>query len=958
MAATGRPTRRLEASGTFSCVAIPNNFPPGDFSVRHHHAISQGGWSAFDLFGWYFDTDVSITKVPRTEGRVFTTLISGPGALAAWDKFSTVVPPGSGTWECWVDAIEYEKGDPFSHAVSLEYVGESQHHFGAQYEVYYEIPIGSAFFCKITLGTETRTISGVSTNLKTLLVGTGFGIEGMIGINPYYYAGGTTSSASIFLTGTILGKPFSAPFNASIPEGTYDPLPLPTDPGADIDLDFTGGIALTVSVPPGGISHYSVYGTATYAGGQLTHQAPSEYLITGRVAAMQDPHEAIFNAQTHSESQTFIDSLLFEPTESAVVKREKTFAKLVTFGGGASQRTLYSSDTGMALSANLRTLSVAVANEAPCTKLLGRGGASGALMLRHNARRVLDACDSVTGWTGATLSGGHLEAPAGSSATRSFVGGTLTTAYRYLVADVVAPVDGAKIAAVVEVSGVGDVVLRGTGGPAGVSTPVVFDLCALKEKPGPVDRKTSYWPIGSQEFNAFAWGVDGMNSIELKFPGGSGTYEVHELRLERFTPPRITFLNAESGELNIPEVGAVLVFVFATGDVDGRRALECPAYTITNGSPHTWDLGEFKAHVELNYPGWEVELLVDPDTALIGLGGAGRIVTDTLDESWIRREWDQDAPVLWQSLFHGMRCPPQTGDVVNRGAYGGPAVFRVEKILGAAYSGLVLKGNRKPAEGVLVKAERLPGLQDAGSGTTDDRGRYETGAPWARSGVNHRVTETRGTAPYWKSADVSAPLRTDRRVSFKVGRTDPLPPSLVTRRDGAILGAWLGDEAEDYSLGMTGPGAPTTFDPTRELEDFDARRMVVLAGADVHAPLWVARLGEAGDADLRSTTDLGRSWNNVISLPTCDELAACRSADGGIFVFTLEGGTVRGQSFSPTGAEVAPAWDTNLTGLSDDARLSATAFPMDGAQLAIDLAVKDGPAAYVVVSTNGGLTFA
>jgi hypothetical protein len=941
MPPTGRPTRTLTASGTWSCVAIKNNKPLNNGEYANYHARSTGSWSAFGCFTFFYRTNVNdYTGDQITEGQVSSNLRGTTLVSSSW--FSATIPPGNGTWSCWVEAEEYDSSETFGHAVGLEYLGETQHRDPTEYVVHYEIPIGAQFGATFTLEGHSWSVGGAVTNPKILQVGTHFGFSGTCGIAPYFYASGLVWDASVHIDGEVMGFPIGCPATYHVARGTNG-----TD--ANVDLNFASGIHVTVSGNPNGSS--GVF--RSFLMGDLIQQVPSEYRIIGPVQAMQDPHTGLFTAQTHSELATNIDPLEFNPEADTVIRREKTTARFTDQGPISWSADAYVRNTGMGVSANLRTLASAVNKETVCTKLLARAAPVPGAYVRHQARRVLDACESATGWTGVVLADGVLtiDTAVQTSGRRTFGASVRTCAYRYLVAEIVAPIDNAPLQMDVAAMD-GTFTLTGTGGPAGVATGVAFDLCAV-DRAGPVDAKTSRWPDGGFT-TAFAWGIDYTGEVTLKFPADTGVYEIRELRLERFTPAKLTLLNAESPVSETGAIDSPLVYPYVVGDVDGRRALEYYGLRIASGVTTRSTLASFKAWAESEYPGWEVDPILPGTTPLVGLGGAG-VVAASEDESWIRREWNQEEPIPYQRVYAGMRCPPGSGDVLGGGGYGSPTVFRVVKILSAGYSGLLLKENLTPKVGGTVKAERLPGLEPAGSGISDARGRYYTAAPWARSAVNHRITPLAGRVADRPHADLGAALRTDRRVSFIVPPSPNLPPELASRGDGAIFGAMLGDE--DYTLSVADAAAPTHFAPSRDYE-LDAKRVSLATGLGAAGPLWVARLAESGEADLRATPDLGATWSHVIPLPTCDDLDTCRGPDGRVYVFTAEGGTLRCRLYSPNGTAVADPWDTNVTGLSDEVRLSVTAYPRGQASFGIDLAVKDGAAAWVRTSIDGGKTFA
>jgi len=174
--------------------------------------------------------------------------------------------------------------------------------------------------------------------------------------------------------------------------------------------------------------------------------------------------------------------------------------------------------------------------------------------------------------------------------------------------------------------------------------------------------------------------------------------------------------------------------------------------------------------------------------------------------------------------------------------------------------------------------------------------------------------------------------------------------ALASRRDGAIFRA---HDSESLKLAMADPASPKSFDPVRDT-GLTAVDVSLTAPPDA---LWVGRIGEDGTVDLRSTSDLGNTWTNVIALPSSDALTICHATESRIYVFTAEAGTLVGRLFDPLGNLVHGPWDTNVTGLTEDVRLTSTAFPRKDESFGIDIGISDDGSEYVLTSTDLGLTF-
>jgi hypothetical protein len=941
-------------------VAVPRD--PGPFltSGERFKFLTAGGWTAFGRFSFEIETDVlwgsggpNLPYIRRV--RVSTSLATGPTSFSVYEYAGgTRYLPGAGTWSCSTSAVEMEDEYAFAHPVGPEWVGESQHGARPELRVYYVATNGTPFEASLSIGGLEVSISGVcaaSSSLLTFMPGSGFGFLGFIGIKPLMIGDGQGTlppeSANCSLTATVLGQSIGVPHAEHLPRGSYPTGSRPFGIPNAMDLDFNGGVAVTLTADASNNAF-----SFSHEGGRLDVQAPTDYLIRGGIRAMAHPHEEEFEGQAHGNVQTWVDGLSFNPSIGQTCRRVQEVAEYrAGFGTVSDFENLYDEDTGLGCSANLLRDSCTAALESRCTKLLARGRVTPGVYLRHNARHVLDDCASAEGWAGVTEGGGHLVADSDliSKPMRTFAAGeAITRAYRYLVVDLVAPVEGASISARIE-SPYGIFTLNGRAGPAGVAAPVVFDLCALN-LPGPVDMRYGRWPPNSESATAFASGIDAINWLEIQLPPDSGVYEIHEVRLERFTPPRITFLNAEEGVLLTGDVEDGQVFPYVLGDVDGRRTLEFfGLYVDGDGSLNYRNLGDFKYYAESQYPGWEVDVIEDETLPLVGLGGAGAIpVGDTVD-AWIRREWDEGEPIPYQRFYAGLRVPPNSGDIFGGGSFGGPAHYRVEKILGGGVNGLVLSPGRLPVEDVTVKLERLPGLEPEGTGVTDTLGRYGTGAPWGRSAVSHRLTAMRGKPPTWPTHDMATPLRTDRRVSFigarLLGRSIAYDVSDSQRHLRAYF------DGKRLVVGRTGNDLPE-WDDTYSAVDGEA----VAIAIDKRSRAQELLLLVATETDLRLYTSKseGRSLTLATTIATGSfkSPAIAISRPGFRCLYWLAGTVLKGQIRDAANNIVRATFDA-ITGVDEDGGAAVGESVVHGGQLRMVLIVTVDGALVQYTSADG-----
>lgn len=476
-----------------------------------------------------------------------------------------------------------------------------------------------------------------------------------------------------------------------------------------------------------------------------------------------------------------------------------------------------------------------------------------------------------------------------------------------------------------------------------------------------------------ESVRGWLWGVNRPTTITISCTlSGDETLEIGDLVLCRQNEPAITLMDPFKGGpagfdgyhrlWSATVAGGDTTVIsdskggpFATLEVDGRIAFDLPFYwrfEPVSGDPEwvypsisdaTGWFGAFPGVSWSEASTWPLPY-VDNGAFSLFVGGGG--ATASLDESdnvfwahWIDAEiGDLSAQELLDYVRDYPGCR-MLGDGYGTG------VYAICKVLQARAEGLTLNSaTHSAAKGRIVRTKDDVSGAGSGTGTSDERGFCRTGLPFGRGPKPHETAlGSKAVHGVWRSR---LRARTSWLAEFVGGH-----PALASRRDGLVF-ALLGD-VDERSMGKAEPFAPTTFS---SVPTIDADFAALATGMGTNGLVWLARIVD-GVADLRATNNLGLSWDPVITLPDSDAIALCRAPDGDLYVFTLEGDTVRGRRYSPLGGMTGSDWDTNLTGIGTGATLSATAFAMSGSKFGIDLAVQDGDAT-VYLSTDGGRSFA
>lgn len=315
----------------------------------------------------------------------------------------------------------------------------------------------------------------------------------------------------------------------------------------------------------------------------------------------------------------------------------------------------------------------------------------------------------------------------------------------------------------------------------------IFDLCAPHNLATDTDARDSRWPtptdVDTVGGDGCMWGVANVSSLDLQADTGvTCTVPANGVKLSRDTwsdPAGHSLLNIATPHLYWVASGAANTYKrpFMRGDTDGRRSLDEADYTRVVGVPiimtpetieELLDAVNASDSGVVRNPGWTctIDAGIDVADGSAGTDWDPNLLNRNRYASWVEGggiayvagEWryplDRDVSsaqtLVAQVLCDKVKIYPMCGDVfglrtgADRWAYGatseaGRAVIRGGRYMRAAAWGLVLDTSGGPMAGATVTQSEVADGSGAGSGTSDIRGEYLTGAPYGRAGIEHRI---------------------------------------------------------------------------------------------------------------------------------------------------------------------------------------------------------------------------
>ena len=436
---------------------------------------------------------------------------------------------------------------------------------------------------------------------------------------------------------------------------------------------------------------------------------------------------------------------------------------------------------GNGVTARMSPTSLAVNGENTTNTTLGaRMTPFDAITLWQDASYVVDPCTATTGWSSnVSLVGGFLQVNSASLsgvASKNFTVNPFTSSshaldssgYRYLELDIQpnSTSNGTLNVSIIGATTNYPWLYTATMGIAGVLTTIrirldgpyasIFGSSPLYNSHVSDSLYTSVYP-GTNE--GPGWGLDGIRNFALTFPGSSGTYQIHAIRLVRDTIPRLTLLDSS---LTFPLNSGLTAYdtKYAYADTDGKRSMMIGSQSPYGGfRPLGASLGSFTNAVsQLN--GWHVNITVSgADSSawyftwwLNQLGGQGAIYTGTNPtDFWIDKPLTSNPTTIpYQAVSNAVVVHPYCGDEVKAGAYGSPFIYYMLKFLRGRSTGVALDKTLAPISAQTVTQTDTTTSVGSGSGTTNTVGRFLTGSTFAETAHNQKcvldgVTPATGT---------------------------------------------------------------------------------------------------------------------------------------------------------------------------------------------------------------------
>jgi hypothetical protein len=698
-----------------------------------------------------------------------TTTYSDSGWVnGGWTSFSipgSVDQTSTGDYEATAPAFErLEYGDLDSALTNSDNfpdydLGATNDHLeGKVFRLYEQITSGGNFTATITLGDATATATPVSTTGRTYEMGL---------VLYYCLCVATAQAFQDSATGFI--------------EANFAGVPL----GAAVD-------------------HTTAAGTGDAAAGALATSTSSSLIdtYTTTEAALWPGKEIEIPASLRGPSGVYPDSLTME-----YVSHRNTLGNEATSTvslGPSATATRTQARYEVDIDVNTSGVSEAIDEYAPTRAWLTNASLSSAgentsdWRLQFRGRRwtvgtlaetnpwnLFDGT-SVTGWTGTNIStsGGVISiAPSGGvgEASYTFSPHAKIEAWRYMRFRIKGSVNMSNLVIRLD----NDITVKRWMVDATTSfVDVDIDLCAptYQSESKRVNEKYSRWPLVSSKVeDDTTWGVSQLKSLRISGIPDGETLEIDYIRLVRDEDLEWSLLPAFNWW--ITTTGSTEGSPFAILNADGRIS-DWPGVTRASGS-YSWPtitelMTDLDGLVGLSFTvaGSFPDSFHTNDREALLVYGSGAMY----DTGW---DWGQDqepiGTVVAQMLWDQGEAFPECGDVWNwtTGAYGGPLVLPVAKILRGQAWGLVLDGDQ-PVSGETV-TYRTSGGTDKGSDSSELDGYYITGTPWGLSTASHRVH-----AVSEQSTLLANRNRWRRRVCFLDPNTIPVTHDISEQYDAIV----------------------------------------------------------------------------------------------------------------------------------------------------------------------------
>jgi hypothetical protein len=449
-----------------------------------------------------------------------------------------------------------------------------------------------------------------------------------------------------------------------------------------------------------------------------------------------------------------------------------------------------------------------------------------------------------------------------------------------------------------------------------------------------------------EELYALGWGVEWADSIGLSVPGAvedGAELVVASVALVSTDRQRLTLLTpfARLTDGWESETDVTTLQRHALLEVDGRVA-DWPGAALVSpfsADPY-WRMFSIEELAQMmDYgPNWASAALDGPGDDYHGpglpaylLGGGGATVDqDTGD--WI--DWYDKTSfgtIPAQDLWDLVYVFPGAGEVWTAGDYDERTKLRISKSLRAQGTGLLYDDATGASDtGATAELRKVSGNVFRGDDATDSIGYYATGTPWGQGFAPHKLLRPGADGPVFPIAN-----RMRHRATLGPGEQGKVL-ALVSRPDGRLYR--LTAAASSTKFGRASVGDYTTWTAESIYDPADSGDLAILPRDKVAVLLIVD-----GVAKLALVEDEGQTEVTTMDDGDATDGSLVSRGDGTVYVFRIDGGTVKGSLRSAFDLSLVDGpWDTNLTGLSDDAKVRTVPVRQAGNVPAIVLSTFDG----------------
>jgi len=502
---------------------------------------------------------------------------------------------------------------------------------------------------------------------------------------------------------------------------------------------------------------------------------------------------------------------------------------------------------------------------------------------------------------------------------------------------------------------------------------VWFDLCGPANASASTDDMDTRWPIDTLASrtdtvsgSGVMWGCTELGTVV--FTGSAGSVGSDGLVLVRREHSRLYMNPRRAPYTDWPQQidgGAIRMRRFVDGDTDGRRSLELAdgryqagAYTqqliedvpvdASTMASRGWSVSLTAGSVdggEYSYEGTAWFTGKRPATYLHG-GGMfyGTAAGGSL--GWHANPLDASGSVdiYAQLLMDAIELTPHFGDgyFYADGAWGTPyscGTAALGKIMRGVATGLVYTSAMDPKTGQIVTVRRASTSDDAGSGTSDDYGCYETGVPGGVGFLTHDVIANAVLPVMLYGAD-------RRRACFEVAGAQWI--SYDVNAVGRHVRSYVSGSAivVGYSNDPTGTfwtDVASGLDGAHPCVRWENRHANMRAVVDYDA---------GGSVYTTWTMNDGGGFAPVHTIAAGSYPTFCITPDGRHLHYWYDGGAIKGICLDAFGGTVLPTFTAVSSGVDEDA-IDCKDYATAGNRWNINLLYRSGGSVTIKRSIDG-----